>query len=133
MSRGDRSHRVGPVFAVFGAIRRRAEHDHSIAESELSMQDSSVIGAKIDGLLFKAKSSDEPVDGGKGVAVADCRDDSGASGYGWGGHGVKMCHGAQGASWKNRRDLVSTSSREQVSRGGCGWPSGVAWWSSGWG
>lgn len=95
------------VFAVLGAIRRRAEHNHSIAEGELSMHDSGVIRAEIDGLFFETEGADEPVDSAERVAVTDRRDDSGAAGFSWGHHGFKNVRRWREMSWKNRRESVA--------------------------
>jgi hypothetical protein len=76
--------------AGLAAVVDGTEHDHSVAEGELGVHDGFVVGVEVDGLLFEAEGPDEPVDGGKGVAVAKAGDDGGAAGFGLAGLG---CHG----------------------------------------
>ena len=73
---------LGHEFAELAAVVSRAEHHHSVAEGELGVHDSGVVGAQVDGLLFEAEGLAEPVDGSEGVAVAEARDDVGAAGFG---------------------------------------------------
>ena len=53
-------------------------------------------------MLFEAEGSDEPVDGGEGVAVTKARDDGGAAVFGLICHSGKSVMGALWPSWKNR-------------------------------
>jgi hypothetical protein len=76
--------------AGFAAVVDGAEHDHSVAEGELGVHDGGVVGAEIDGLLFEAEGTDEPVDGSEGVTVAEARDDGRAAGFGLVGR--QACH-----------------------------------------
>ena len=81
-------------FAVFAAVVDGAEHDHAVAEGELGVHDGGVVGAEVDGLLFEAEGSDEPVDGGEGVAVAKAGDDGGEAGFGLVAHsGLRVASG----------------------------------------
>jgi hypothetical protein len=89
--------------AVVRAVVDGAEHDHAVAEGELGVHDGGVVGAEVDGLLFEAEGSDEPVDGGEGIAVAKAGDDGGTAGFGLGGHGSKSVTPFRVASWRKRR------------------------------
>ena len=80
-------------FAEFAAVVDRAEHDHAVTEGELGVHDGRVVRAKVDGLFFEAEGGDEPIDGGKGVAVAKAGDDGGAAGFGLVAHDVRMSLG----------------------------------------
>jgi len=57
-----------------GRIGDGTEHDHAVAEGELGVGDG-VAGAHVDGLFLEAEGTDEPIDGGESVVVADGWDD----------------------------------------------------------
>jgi len=97
---------LGHELAELATVVDGAEHDHTVAEGELGVHHGGVVGAEVDGLLFEAEGADEPVDGGKGVAVAKAGDDGGAAGFGLVVHGAKRVTGGVRSSWKKRRGIL---------------------------
>ena len=94
---------VGHELAELAAVVDGAEHDHAVAEGDLGVHDRFVVGAEVDGLLFEAEGSGEPVDGGEGIAVAEAGNDGGAAGFRLVRHSEFECGIGNGVvSWKNR-------------------------------
>ena len=71
--------------SVFAAVIDGAEHDHPSAQGELGMGDG-VVRSHVNSIFLEAEGTAQPVDGGRGIAVAEARNEGG---FIWIVHGCK--------------------------------------------